>query len=434
MTLQHSEFPAWQPPRGYEPVASAVEGITVFAPRAEELTRSDAPVTFKCPRCGATTHFDVATGGLICEHCGYTAPVRAERVGQQAPGREFTLETLKQAEQGWGIGRWELYCQSCGASLAIPEAALATTCPFCASNQVNVRAASADHLRPQCLILFKVAPEALPARVSEWLGKGWLHPGELASAVMDRFVGVYLSFWMLGADVTADWKARVGREKETTYYDEDTHSERTGTVVEWSMEGGQVRLSVDDVLVMGGKRVSQVIFERINRFNLSELVAYAPEYLAGWQAQAYDVNLPEALEEGRVMLRERAGLACLQDTKSSMVADFTMTADIAGEVWRYVLLPVYIAAYKYEGKVYQVIVNGQTGAVAGQKPVAWWKVWLGMIASLAPGLAVGLLGLLILIMNLVIGLALLIIGGALLTIGGKEAVTLYREAVGVEAA
>ncbi|MFQ5408092.1 MAG: hypothetical protein ACE5FI_06680, partial [Anaerolineales bacterium] len=51
------------------------------------------------------------------------------------------------------------------------------------------------------------------------------------------------------------------------------------------------------------------------------------------------------------------------------------------EKWRYVLLPVYVSAYKYRGKTYQTLVNGQNGTVGGQRPVSWWKV---LPVALAP--------------------------------------------------
>jgi ribosomal protein S27AE len=103
----------WQPPAGYQPVESSVEGILVYAPKTE-VVQSEAPAVFKCPRCGAITHYDVSAGGVACEHCGYVASPPAGKVGRGAKEFEFTLQTWKQAEQGWGVNRKELHCESCG--------------------------------------------------------------------------------------------------------------------------------------------------------------------------------------------------------------------------------------------------------------------------------------------------------------------------------
>ncbi|RPI28032.1 MAG: hypothetical protein EHM70_17165 [Chloroflexota bacterium] len=433
MSFQQPTPGNWQPPANFQPVASTVEGITVYAPRPETV-KTDAPVSYKCPNCGASTRFNIAAGGVACEHCGYTAQAKADKVGRGAQTFEFTLETLNQAEQGWGIDRRELHCDSCGAVLSLAEGALTVTCPFCASNQVNVRPAPSDVLRPRFLIPFKVQPEAVRARAREWLGKGWYHPQELgASAIIDRFTGVYLPYWTFDSHITADWKAEVGYERQERYYDHSDKEWKTRTEIDWRWEDGRVTLQIDDLLIAGTTRASRIILDRLSPFQLNELVAYAPDYLAGWQAQAYDITLPDAWEMGKTAMREQAKKACHEDIHSSHVRNFSMTADFADEAWRYLLLPVYIASYKFEDKVYQVMANGQTGLVAGQKPVAWWKIWLAIAAMLTPGLGLGLIGLPLTLVGGV-GLILIVLGLILLVIGGVFSFGLYKQAVASEAA
>lgn len=425
------------PPPGYEQVASTIEGITVYQPHAVATT-VDAPETFTCPQCGAATRYDISAGGVACEHCGYIKPVatggQATPVGLKAQEFEFTLETLSQAEQGWGVARRELTCDNCGASLTLPESAITVTCPFCASNKVNVRTAVAEQLRPRFLVPFKLQPEEIRKRAVAWLGKGWFHPAELASAsVVENFNGVYLPFWTFGASITAVWKAQVGHERREAYYDSASKSWKTRIVIDWRWEDGQVPAKIDDLVVTGSSHVSRIILDRVQPFKLSDLAAYAPDYLAGWQAQAYDVTLPQAWEQGKEEMRETAKKACYEDIHSPHVRNFSMSADFGDEVWRYILLPVYLTAYRFENKVFQVMGNGQTGAVAGQKPVAWWKVWLAIAALLLPGLGVGLVGLILLLAG-GIGVIALGLGGLLLIGGGAFSVQIYRQAVASEAA
>lgn len=354
-------------------------------------------------------------------------------VGKGAEEFEFTLETLDRAVDGWGVPRQEMHCASCGANLTLPEGALTVTCAFCASNKVNVHPAPSDALRPRFLIPFKIEKPALRERARQWLGKGWFHPGDLAdAAVIDRFTGIYLPFWTFDARITSRWKAEVGYERQERYYDHGSKSWKTRTVIHWRWESGQVSLDIDDLLVSGSSRASRIILDRITPFNLSELVAYLPDYLAGWQAQAYDVTLPDAWDMGKEIMREKARNACRDDIRSHHVRNFSMTADFGDEAWRYILLPVYIAAYRFEEKVYQVMVNGQTGTVAGQKPVAWWKIWLAVAGMLSPGLILGLIGLPLLLAGGV-GLLPIALGAILLVLGGYFSYSLYQQAVESEA-
>jgi predicted RNA-binding Zn-ribbon protein involved in translation (DUF1610 family)/ribosomal protein L37AE/L43A len=430
--INHPNLVNWQPPPDYQAVESVVEGVTVFAPRPD-VPAVVEPATYKCPNCGATTKFDVAAGNVTCEHCGYSASTQAQKVGVSAERKEFTLETLSDAEKGWGLARKVLHCDSCGAELAIAEGALTATCPFCASNRVNLRIAPSDNLRPRYMIPFKIKPDVLRTRAAEWLGKGWFHPSELAaSSVIDRFSGIYLSFWTFDANIASDWNAEVGYERLERYYDSGSKEWRTRTVIDWRWENGHVTTSVINLLVPGVARVSRVILEKLYPYNLNDLVVYSPDFLAGWQAQSYEVTLPAAWETGKAAMREKAKTACYANIPSRHVRNFRMSADFSDEAWRYILLPVYVAAYQFEQRTFQVMVNGQTGTVAGQKPVAWWKIWLAIGCSLAPGMLLGLVGLILSVAG--IGILLLGIAVILFIVGVIISVIIYRQAIASEAA
>jgi hypothetical protein len=55
--------------------------------------------------------------------------------------------------------------------------------------------------------------------------------------------------------------------------------------------------------------------------------------------------------------------------------------------FKHVLLPIWIAAYRYNGKPYQFLVNGQTGEVVGLAPWSFWKIFFACLAVVA--IAVG---------------------------------------------
>jgi LSD1 subclass zinc finger protein len=406
-----------------------VPGVTVFAPQPEHKDYNQA-VSYACPNCGANIAFDVSTGGIACEYCGYIAPVSATRVGRSADNFEFTLETLSQARRGWGTQRQVLHCDSCGGELSLPSGALTTTCAFCASNQVNVITTPEETLRPRFLIPFKVTPEQTLPLARDWLGKGWYHPNALAENVAVRhFVGIYLPFWTFKARVDAQWQAQVGYQKTERVFNHHNKQWESRTRTVWVWEDGRVNLNVNDLLIPGTapKRLSHTILKQLYPVHMGDLVAYSPDYLAGWRAQAYETTLTDAWEIGKKAIREDAKLACYQNIRSSQVRNFSMSADFSDESWRYILLPVYLAAYRYDGKVYQVMINGQTGIVAGSKPVAWWKVWLAIAALLAPGGFLTLIGLPLTLLGGV-GIFAIALGIILFIIGAIIGFSLYTTA------
>ena len=61
-----------------------------------------------------------------------------------------------------------------------------------------------------------------------------------------------------------------------------------------------------------------------------------------------------------------------------------------------ILLPVYLLSYRYRNKLYRFLMNGQTGKVAGSKPLSPWRIMLtigGVLAAILVFLLLaGLLG------------------------------------------
>ncbi|HLF91767.1 MAG TPA: hypothetical protein VI451_22705 [Anaerolineales bacterium] len=433
------------PPPNYLPIPSAVPGIELYAPAPEQEIHL-FEVDFQCPQCGAATGYSVADGGLKCSHCGYYEPPKKERIGKGAQEFEFKVETLEQsAARGWGEARQELECQNCGAHTTLPVGTLTATCPFCASNKVLQRGARQDALRPRFLIPFQRKPEELRPIVQNWLGSSWMTPSALkrkanlqSKVDAGQFTPIYLPYWTFDSTAQARWRAEVGYNETERYYDAGSKEWRTRTKIRWRWEDGNVSKFFDDLLVQGTGKVSERHLGKIGNFNTGGLVEYAPEYLAGMHAQAYDVQLETAWADARDRMREATRDACNDQIRGDHVRNFTMNLDFSEESWRYVLLPVYVSAFQYndgrgdlkgrEGvNTYQMLINGQTGWISGQRPVDWTKVWLAIAALLTPGVILGLIG----VITLLFGGVGVVIGGigfVLLLIGGAISFFIWRQA------
>lgn len=405
------------PPPGFISTPSAIQGIEVYMPAPADATPHAEVVEFKCPQCGANTAFSAADGGLTCSHCGYYEAPDKTVVGRRAQKFEFTVETMQQAAeapQDWDTNRKEMACQDCGALTSVPPENLTHTCPFCGSNKVIQREAPQDVLRPRYLIPFKLETTACANLARTWMGSSWMTPASLRSnAMLSNFTAIYLPYWTFGALTKADWRAEVGHDRVEYYYDRGERKQRT--VTDWRWESGNVQLKIEDLLVAGASRLSALLLDKIKNFEMSSLAPYEAKYLAGLQAQGYDIPLEKAWETGRQEMRERTRQACVAQASTSKVRNFSMSLNFANEAWRYILLPVYLNTYHYEGKVFQIMVNGQTGAVSGQRPVDWNKIWLAVAVLLSPGILLGLVGLITSIFGFGIfiagfGFVLLIIG------------------------
>ena len=379
------------PPENYIRAKSAVPGIDVYMPKPPEETHQEV-VDFHCPQCDGVTAYSTDNGGLTCTFCGYYEPPAAETVGKGAEQFEFTVETMERAANGWGAERKELMCNRCSARTTLSTDMLTHTCPFCGSNQVVQVKAPQDVLRPRFLVPFALTTDDCRQKTAVWLGSSWVLPSNLQRLSRTaEFTPIYIPFWTFDSDTNASWRAEVAHTRQKTGWSGGKRTTRT--VTEWRWESGNVNLFIDDLLVSGSDQLSAVLMRQMRGYDLHDLAPYEPSYLAGMQAQAYDVGLDEAWELGRHAMRERVKKACRAQASSRRMRNFSMDLDFSDESWRYILLPLYLATYRYGDKHYQVMINGQSGTIAGQRPVDWKKVLAATGGALLPSVLLGLLAL-----------------------------------------
>lgn len=66
------------------------------------------------------------------------------------------------------------------------------------------------------------------------------------------------------------------------------------------------------------------------------------------------------------------------DTYRNLMVD----ANYQGRTFKHILVPVWLIHYTYGAKNYQIVANGYTGALAGERPYSWVKIVLAVLAAL----------------------------------------------------
>lgn len=354
----------------------------------EDTSRESAAQTFLCPRCGAEMGWDADHRMLNCDYCGYQQ--EPEKVGEIVEyDLEGFLRTGAGTAHGYGTETKTVSCQQCGATTAVEPGVTSTECPFCGSNVVLEQETAKDIIRPESVIPFHISQDAALNKYRQWLGKGFFRPGDLARrAGRGQLYGVYLPFWTFDAEAFSRWRAQAGYY----YYETESYTTtengkrvtRTRQVrkVRWEPAWGQHSGSYDDVLVYATGSVDQGLLEKIYPFDTRQLVPYSSQYLSGWRAEQYQVDLPEGWEIGRGKIKDRERDACIAQIPGDTYQDLHVNTTITDVTFKHVLLPVWIASYPYKGQVYRYMVNGLTGEVQGKKPVSWLRVAIAVIIVL----------------------------------------------------
>ena len=131
--------------------------------------------------------------------------------------------------------------------------------------------------------------------------------------------------------------------------------------------------------------------DALEPWDLAELVPYSPEYLASFQAEGYTVSL----EDGYSEAREKMDRVIARDVRFDIGGDrqriHSIDTRVKDVTFKHILLPVWMAAYKYRGKSYRFVINARTGQVQGERPYSAWKIAFAVLISLAIAACVGYL-------------------------------------------
>jgi len=393
------------PPEGFVKTKSAVSGIEVYMPRPPEEDAREV-VDFRCPHCNSATAYSTDDGGLTCSFCGYYEAPQTEIVGKGAQEFEFTVETVERSTNGWGQERKELVCNSCAVHTTLSVEMLSHTCPFCGSHAVVQTRAPQDVLRPRFLVPFVTTTENCRQITAEWLQNSWMLPKDLQNlARSTEYTPIYIPFWTFDARTQATWRAEVHNTdaNRRRYSAPNWKWERPFLLKlgnrdgkQWDWESGAVSLNTDDMLISGSSQLNVALLKQMRGYRLADLVPYDPAFLAGLSAQAYDVDLETAWERARKSMRAHTKAACLEQASARSTRNFSMNMDFSDESWRYILLPLYLATYRYGNKVFQVMINGQNGVIAGQRPVDWKKVGGSLAGTFLPTILFAIVAVLLL--------------------------------------
>lgn len=336
----------------------------------------------KCPQCGGVMDFDPATGNLKCPYCDYeeTIPVQKEEPKKAKELDFYAAEHT--ANQNWGTETKTVLCKACGAESIYDALQTSAVCPFCGSNQV-MEANEQDTMAPGGVVPFKISDEEASTLFRKWIKRRWFCP-KLAknSAKPKRFKGIYLPYWTFDADTYSSYQGEYGID----HTEEDSEGE-THTVTNWHWTSGTYSEFIDDELVLASKNHDMSMLRKLEPFDTENNKTYKPEYIAGFVAERYSLGLKDAWTKAMASIKRKLNQHITDEIRRENFADHvrSVVVDTTYDniTYKYLLLPVWISNFKYKEKVYQFMVNGQTGKVAGKTPLSAPKILITILGILA---------------------------------------------------
>lgn len=363
--------------RRVESDARAAGGVLVSAPAAR---------TFACEQCGAVLAFEPGAQQLVCRYCGHANRVVEPATAVVENELDRALAALRPEDPPAPIER---KCDQCGYQFTLPAGRHAGLCPSCASPAVH-DPASARVIAPGAVLPFVIGEPDGRRLVQGWLGSLWFAPSRLAREARSggRLEGLYVPHWTFDARSRSRYVGRRGDVYyETRMVEQVVNGRRVRRAVQvprirWTPVQGQLARDFDDLLVVAGRELPRHLVERLEPWDLPGLKAYAPDYLSGFGAELYAVSVGDAHEEAKAAMRAVIERDARLDIGGDQQVVERLEVALSEETYKLVLLPVWVASFRFLGKDYRVLVNGRTGEVHGERPWSLVKIALAVLLAL----------------------------------------------------
>lgn len=345
---------------------------------------------FPCPGCGAKLEFNPQAKQLKCPYCAReeAIPQTAEEIEEKS--YEDYLKARKSQTSRMSDTALEAACPGCRARVIFEPPDVAGKCPFCGTGIVTEAKSTDPIITPEGILPCTITHKEARDRIRKWLSNRWFAPNALKKmAQQEGIQGVYLPFWTYDSYAISHYTGQRGEyyyttETYTTTNDEGKTETETREVrhTHWYPVAGSVERFFDDVLIPATMRVSNQNLDHLEPWDLSKLVPYNPAFLAGFKAQRYQVAIEKGFETAKTKMAE----VIEDDVECDIGGDTQQVNSISTAysaiTYKHILLPVWLSAYRFENKQYQVIVNAQTGQVLGSRPYSVVKIGLAIAAGM----------------------------------------------------
>ncbi len=287
---------------------------------------------------------------LFCANCG-----------TENPHADVSAKRLEHAANHYSFD-----CTGCGASMSYDASAQALRCPFCGSTKMEKREGTRT-IQPDAVVPLTISRNHAESILRQWLGKGFWRPGDAAeSSRIGEITAVYVPYWVFEAEAFTMWTA-------------DSSPAPPGCRGDWYPLSGNNRSRYVDILVGGSSILTPNETASITPFDLSTGVTPDGINLDNVIVETFRVPRKLARPLARGAIESLEMNACERHVPNRC-RNMKVNVRIEGMRGRPMLLPVWILAYRYKEHVYRVLINAQSGKIAGAAPFSYSK--LGIILAI----------------------------------------------------
>lgn len=309
---------------------------------------------------------------LSCKNCGYNRALNAQT--DQVPERKLTDNIrLDNFVRGMETELNEFTCNKCKAIIAAYKTEPLKSCPFCAKEELTPSKQQEKVIQPFSIIPFTI-PEATAKKILD-RHLNSLYPRMLPGDIWEitkenKLRGVFIPYFLFDVFTRTTWKGEGGIE---------VNDGKQKKMV-WDNFSGYLERHFSDLSIQLTKG-SPGHFASIADYNFRDAVKYDAHYLSLFTTELYQTPEKDAFALAEALIDGQLGMDVMTRLKKTNEnKNLKVTTEKQALTLRHVLVPLWIVTYDYKGNTFKYIINGQTGKVAGEKPLSFAKIYSIIIA------------------------------------------------------
>ncbi len=291
------------------------------------------PFALACNSCGGSMNFDIVNQKYDCSFCGNTELISI---------RKETIENWsKQSAENLKANKGDLrkcQCPNCGSVVNTIDDSQTLECFACASTMITADFALTDEY-PVAVIPFKLTLDEAKNLVEKELNNSLKNLSKkyknAIKANLNNLREIYLPFQLFTGPVDAS-VMRYGKYNNHQY---------------------QLKSYMNQKVIIACENVENDLIEKIEPYNMDDLVPFEFNYIAGHQAKTQDNSYNQLYHDFKDELK-------IDMTKSLAKKLGTEHLDVEVSTHDEISMPVLLPVFTLNINGAQLSINGQTGKIA----------------------------------------------------------------------
>jgi len=328
----------------------------------------------QCASCGSFMVHKIKTHSLECINCKSTKAIDTKlhisNKKELHSAQEPTINPLKK----------RVDCPGCGADNIFEDFEIARRCTYCKSPLVTK---TTNALSIDAIIPFFIDKEEAKSIFKKWLGSLWFAPNSLSDLkhFEHNFSPLYIPYFSFDAKTFSFYKGERGDayyvrvQRRAIINGEERIVEQMERRIRWSYVQGSVQREFRDILVDAQESIPKLIAQ-MNRYDLNRLVEYNPSFFSGYKSLEYNQEVSQSYKRAQKYMSHIIYEDVLWDIGGDEQRVHSISTNYSDEKFELLSLPIWLSSFQYGNKEYNIIINGVSGEIIGERPYSYVKIAL----------------------------------------------------------